>query len=88
MFSGVSECRRLGCEIQSTLSDFLVVELHFFPERATQSVQHAALDGVTQAFGIDREPAVVRAHQALHPARPVSRFTSTSAMTVAMVLLR
>ena len=30
--------------------DFLGVELHFFPERTTQGMQHAALDGVAQTL--------------------------------------
>ena len=43
------------------------VEPHFFVERAAQRMQHPALDRVAQRLGVDDEPAVVRAHQSLHP---------------------
>ena len=45
----------------------LGVELHFLVERAAQRVEHAALDGAAQRLRVDDQPAVVRAHQPLHP---------------------
>ena len=47
--------------------DLCGIELYFFVERAAQGVEHGAFDRVTQRHGVDHQPAVVRAHQPLHP---------------------
>ena len=49
--------------------DLFTVELHLFPERATQAMQHAAFDGVLQAHGVDGQAAIVGADETLDPHR-------------------
>ena len=46
---------------------FSVSNCDFLVERAAQRVEHAALDGAAQPFGVDDQPAVVRADEPLHP---------------------
>ena len=45
----------------------LGVELHLLVKRAAQPVEHVAFEDVTQSVGVDYEPAVVGADEALHP---------------------
>ena len=57
----------VGCDTQSTLVTFSVSNCHLLVERAAQRVQHATLDRPTQRLRVDDQPAVVRAHDPLHP---------------------
>ena len=59
--------RQRGTRIPVHARHLFRVELDLFVERPAQRVQHAPLDRATERLGVDDQPAIVRAHQALHP---------------------